>query len=416
MMQRARAPRRRRRARARRRRAASASRERGDAHVGGDASLDREQQRRAAAARARARATSLVSMPWRNVDAVGPVTRAPASGSRDRRPPPRRVSARVLRRRVAEVPRQRDAAVVGVHRAARRQVRMQAVSIIAPPPCAAPAPLDKGGTRARQPRMATYEDILYETARRHRLDHHQPARGAERVPRADRRRADRTPSAPRGTTPTSASSCSPAPASAPSRPAATRASARDAGYGGARRHRPRHARAARRHPRHPEAGHRDGERLRDRRRPRAARALRPLDRRRHRASSARSARRSARSIPGFGTAYLARLVGEKKAREIWYLCRQYTRSRGARDGTRQRGRPGRRAARRDRDAGAASCSRRARPRSSSPSSRSTPTPSTSRGITELGFAALELYYATPEAEEGRRAFLERRPPHFRRPR
>ena len=28
--------------------------------------------------------------------------------------------------------------------------------------------------------------------------------------------------------------------------------------------------------------------------------------------------------PGFGTAYLARVVGEKKAREIWYLCRRYT--------------------------------------------------------------------------------------------
>ncbi len=28
--------------------------------------------------------------------------------------------------------------------------------------------------------------------------------------------------------------------------------------------------------------------------------------------------------PGFGTAYLARIVGEKKAREIWYLCRRYT--------------------------------------------------------------------------------------------
>src|SRR5437764_8552551 len=28
--------------------------------------------------------------------------------------------------------------------------------------------------------------------------------------------------------------------------------------------------------------------------------------------------------PGFGTAYLARVVGEKKAREIWYLCRQYS--------------------------------------------------------------------------------------------
>jgi hypothetical protein len=28
--------------------------------------------------------------------------------------------------------------------------------------------------------------------------------------------------------------------------------------------------------------------------------------------------------PGFGTAYLTRVVGEKKAREIWYLCRQYS--------------------------------------------------------------------------------------------
>ncbi|MFQ5880515.1 MAG: 1,4-dihydroxy-2-naphthoyl-CoA synthase, partial [Dehalococcoidia bacterium] len=27
---------------------------------------------------------------------------------------------------------------------------------------------------------------------------------------------------------------------------------------------------------------------------------------------------------GFGAIYLARIVGEKKAREIWYLCRQYT--------------------------------------------------------------------------------------------
>ena len=28
--------------------------------------------------------------------------------------------------------------------------------------------------------------------------------------------------------------------------------------------------------------------------------------------------------PGYGTAYLARIVGEKKAREMWYLCRRYT--------------------------------------------------------------------------------------------
>ena len=28
--------------------------------------------------------------------------------------------------------------------------------------------------------------------------------------------------------------------------------------------------------------------------------------------------------PGFGTAFLARVVGEKKAREMWYLCRHYS--------------------------------------------------------------------------------------------
>ena len=28
--------------------------------------------------------------------------------------------------------------------------------------------------------------------------------------------------------------------------------------------------------------------------------------------------------PGYGTAFLSRVVGEKKAREIWYMCRRYT--------------------------------------------------------------------------------------------
>ena len=38
------------------------------------------------------------------------------------------------------------------------------------------------------------------------------------------------------------------------------------------------------------------------------------------------------------------------------------------------------------------------------------------GITELGFSALELYYQTPEALEGRNAFLEKRAPEFRKKR
>ena len=31
---------------------------------------------------------------------------------------------------------------------------------------------------------------------------------------------------------------------------------------------------------------------------------------------------------GFGSSYLARIVGQKKAREIWYLCRQYSAQEG----------------------------------------------------------------------------------------
>ena len=27
---------------------------------------------------------------------------------------------------------------------------------------------------------------------------------------------------------------------------------------------------------------------------------------------------------GYGASYLARIVGQKKAREIWFLCRQYS--------------------------------------------------------------------------------------------
>lgn len=42
--------------------------------------------------------------------------------------------------------------------------------------------------------------------------------------------------------------------------------------------------------------------------------------------------------PGFGTAYMARVIGEKRAREVWYLCRRYS----AGTGTRPRARASRR--------------------------------------------------------------------------
>ena len=92
--------------------------------------------------------------------------------------------------------------------------------------------------------------------------------------------------------------------------------------------------------------------------------------------------------PGFGTAYLARIVGEKKAREMWYLCRRYTRGRGAGDGPGQHGRARRRARRRGRRAGAPrSCERS--PTAIAIAKRSFNADSENiRGIGQLGFQAV----------------------------
>ena len=44
---------------------------------------------------------------------------------------------------------------------------------------------------------------------------------------------------------------------------------------------------------------------------------------------------------GFGAGLLARNVGVKQAKEIWFLCRLYDADEALRDGARQRGRPAR---------------------------------------------------------------------------
>ena len=116
--------------------------------------------------------------------------------------------------------------------------------------------------------------------------------------------------------------------------------------------------------------------------------------------------------PGFGTAYLARVVGEKKAREIWYLCRQYTAEQALAMGLVNAVVPAAELR--------AETERWCRELlEKSPTALKLAKQSFNAdtehiaGITELGFAALALYYRTHEAEEGRRAFLERRPPKFR---
>src|SRR6058998_3015555 len=119
--------------------------------------------------------------------------------------------------------------------------------------------------------------------------------------------------------------------------------------------------------------------------------------------------------PGFGTAYLARVVGEKKAREIWYLCRQYGAGEALAMGLVNRVVPAAELR--------AETERWCRELlEKSPTALRLAKQSFNAdtehiaGLTELGFSALELYYQTEEALEGRNAFLEKRPPRFRTPR
>jgi naphthoate synthase len=116
---------------------------------------------------------------------------------------------------------------------------------------------------------------------------------------------------------------------------------------------------------------------------------------------------------GFGSSYLARMVGQKKAREIWYLCEQYGAQEALDMGLVNKVVPvaeleatavawGRRilehspmAIRCLKAAFNADCDGQA-------------------GIQELAGHATQLFYMTEEAQEGRNAFNEKRKPDFSR--
>ncbi|ORU90821.1 MAG: 1,4-dihydroxy-2-naphthoyl-CoA synthase [Cycloclasticus sp. symbiont of Poecilosclerida sp. M] len=116
--------------------------------------------------------------------------------------------------------------------------------------------------------------------------------------------------------------------------------------------------------------------------------------------------------PGFGTAYLSRVVGEKKAREIWYMCRKYSAQEALQmglvnavvphnqldaevekwcDGIMQKSPTAIAIAKRSFNADSENI----------------------RGIGSLGLQALALYYDTDESQEGVKAFNEKRKPDFR---
>ena len=118
--------------------------------------------------------------------------------------------------------------------------------------------------------------------------------------------------------------------------------------------------------------------------------------------------------PGFGTALLARVVGEKKAREIWYLCRRYSAREALDMGLVNTVVPDDRL-----DAEVEKWCAEILERSPTAiaiAKRSFNLDSEQiRGISSLGMYALKLYYETAESKEGVRAFQEKRAPDFRNP-
>jgi naphthoate synthase len=116
---------------------------------------------------------------------------------------------------------------------------------------------------------------------------------------------------------------------------------------------------------------------------------------------------------GFGASYLARVIGQKRAREIWYLCRQYSAHEAHQMGLVNAVVPlekleptalewARRILRHSplsirclKAAFNADCDGQA-------------------GLQELAGDATLLFYMTEEAQEGRNAFLDKREPDFSR--
>jgi 2-ketocyclohexanecarboxyl-CoA hydrolase len=117
--------------------------------------------------------------------------------------------------------------------------------------------------------------------------------------------------------------------------------------------------------------------------------------------------------PGWGTALLARHVGEKKAREIWFLCRKYTAQQAC-----DMGLVNKVVAHEELDAEVeawAADINQMSPTALVIAKRSFNADSENiRGISFLGVQAVKHYYMSEESKEGVRAFNERRKPDFKK--
>ncbi|GIV90368.1 MAG: 1,4-dihydroxy-2-naphthoyl-CoA synthase [Chloroflexus sp.] len=116
---------------------------------------------------------------------------------------------------------------------------------------------------------------------------------------------------------------------------------------------------------------------------------------------------------GYGSNLLARMVGDKKAREIWYLCRQYTAQQALEMGLVNAVVP----LERLEDEGV-QWAREILEKSPLAIRMLKASINAAAdgyaGLQQLAGDATLLYYLTEEAQEGKQAFLEKRKPNFRR--
>lgn len=116
---------------------------------------------------------------------------------------------------------------------------------------------------------------------------------------------------------------------------------------------------------------------------------------------------------GYGSAYLSRIVGEKKAREIWYLCEQYTAEECKEMGLVNKVVP-------QNELMEATYNWAKKIVEKSPTAikmlkYSFNADSASiQGISQLAMGSLAMFYNTPESNEGKDAFLEKRPVDFKK--
>jgi len=116
---------------------------------------------------------------------------------------------------------------------------------------------------------------------------------------------------------------------------------------------------------------------------------------------------------GHGTGFLARVVGEKKAREIWYLCRQYSAQDALAMGLVNKVVP-LKDLRAEVEKWCAELLEKS-PTALALAKQSFNIDSEQRGgVAQFAGTALGLYYQTAEAMEGRNAFVEKRPVDFKK--